>query len=85
MKEMICTACGSSGRPKTITKGSFVIECFLWLCFIFPGLLYSLWRLTTRRKGCAACGAENMVPLDSPVGRKLSPGTGMPVKARLPS
>ncbi len=73
-KGLICTNCGTVGAPKTVTKGSFLIEIVLW-CFLFvPGIIYSLWRLTTRTKGCRFCGAGNMVPLNSPVGRKLQSG-----------
>ena len=67
---MICPSCGTRGEPKTITKGSTFIELILWLCLFVPGLIYSIWRLTTRQKGCPACGA-GMIPVSSPVGKKL--------------
>lgn len=68
---LICPSCGSRGEPKTITKGSTAIELILWLCFIVPGLIYSIWRLTTRQSGCPACGNIGMIPANSPVGRRL--------------
>lgn len=72
MAKMICSTCGSIGEPKTITRGSFAIEIILWLCFIVPGIIYSLWRLTTRRSnGCGKCGAQTMIPLNSPMGTQL--------------
>lgn len=71
MDELICTTCGHIGRAETITKGSFVIELALWLCFIVPGLIYGIWRLSSRTKGCAKCGGQHVIPVDSPVGRKL--------------
>ncbi len=71
MAKLICVNCGSIGTPKTVTRGNILIELVLWLCFLFPGLFYSLWRLTTRTKACRACGAPNMVPLNSPMGKKL--------------
>jgi hypothetical protein len=71
MAKMICTVCGTAGEPKTITKGSTLIELILWLCFLIPGLLYSIWRLTSRHKACAACGNQNLVPPDSPIGKKI--------------
>ncbi len=67
----ICPNCGFQGDEKTITKGNFFIELFLWLCFIIPGLIYSIWRLATRTSGCPSCGALHMIPADSPRGRKL--------------
>jgi len=67
----ICPNCGHQGKPKNVTRGSILIEFVLWLAFILPGLIYSLWRLTTRTKVCPSCGAPNMVPTDSPGGRQL--------------
>jgi hypothetical protein len=71
MSTMICTQCGTISNSKTVTRGSFLIEIVLWLCFVVPGLLYTMWRLTTRSKACTACGATTLVPVHSPVGRKL--------------
>lgn len=67
----VCTTCGHLGPTRTITKGSIWIEIFLWCFFILPGVIYSIWRHTTRRIGCSACGSEQVVPVDSPVGKKL--------------
>ena len=69
--EMICTACGSRGRTKSSTPGSIFIEILLWLMFIVPGLVYSIWRLTKRHKVCAACGSAALVPVSSPIGQRL--------------
>jgi hypothetical protein len=77
MKKLyVCGNCGFVGQPKKITKGSFVIELVLWLCFLLPGLLYSLWRLTTRAEVCPSCKTPGMIPADSPVGKKLMAETG---------
>ena len=64
--QMYCQHCGTVGQPKTRVKGSFLIELVLWLCFIVPGLIYSIWRLTTKEKVCPKCGMPNMIPADSP-------------------
>ena len=61
-----CMQCGTDGAPATVTKGSIGIEIVLWLCFLVPGLIYSLWRLTTRHRACATCGATNLVPIQTP-------------------
>lgn len=70
-KELICAACGTVGAAKSVTKGSLLIEIVLWLCFLIPGVFYSIWRLSTRHKACVACGSQNLIPLDSPVGKQL--------------
>jgi hypothetical protein len=70
---MVCTNCGTHGKPRTHTKGSLVIEIMAWLLFLVPGLLYSLWRLSSRYRGCPSCGAPNMIPEDSPRAMALKP------------
>ncbi len=61
-----CMTCGTDAPAQKRTRGSIWIEVILWLLFIVPGLVYSLWRLSTRRDVCAACGSEAIVPVDAP-------------------
>jgi len=68
----ICPRCGYQGQPVTRMKGSFWIELLLWFLFILPGLVYSLWRLTTRTRVCPKCEEPNMIPLDTPKGQQLA-------------
>lgn len=69
-----CPQCGHTGTPKTHTRGSILIELILWLCFLVPGLIYSIWRLTTRAEVCALCGQPGVIPANSPVARKALGG-----------
>lgn len=71
LRGYVCSNCGFQGRPKTFTKGNILMELVLWLCFIIPGLIYSLWRLTSRFKACPQCQTPNMIPMDTPRGQKL--------------
>jgi len=71
IKELLCANCGYQGKPKLRVKGSFVIEVLLWLFFLLPGLIYSVWRLTTKQQVCPQCGNENMIPLDSPRAQQI--------------
>lgn len=66
-----CVMCGHEGRGTYRTKGSILIEIVLWLLFIIPGVIYSIWRVTTRAPVCRACGSDRLVPPDSPVARKM--------------
>lgn len=75
-QRMICAACGSTGIPKTDTPGSFLIELLLWCFFLLPGLIYSIWRIASRKKVCPLCKSAEMIPLDSPRGRKLDQDYG---------
>lgn len=73
----VCTTCGHHGRPVVRTRGSLAIEVLLWLCLLVPGLVYSLWRLSSRSDACESCGATTLVPDTSPIGRRMlaeSPG-----------
>jgi hypothetical protein len=70
-KKWICSHCGYVGKPVSQMKGSFLMEIALWLFFLFPGLLYSIWRLTSVEKVCPQCKSPNMIPVDSPRGKKI--------------
>lgn len=72
MSEYICSKCGFTGRPKTITKGSLGLEILAWLLFIIPGFIYTMWRFLSRYRGCPVCKAPNMIPVNSPMGLKLA-------------
>lgn len=61
-----CMMCGADGPTKLHTRGSIWIEIVLWLMFLLPGLIYSIWRMTTKKEVCSACGAETLIPLESP-------------------
>lgn len=69
--KLICQSCGTIGKPKLVTKGSIGIEIILWLLFLLPGLIYSIWRLTSKHKACQACGSTNLIPLETPAGKAL--------------
>ena len=51
----ICPDCGFKGEPKHVKDGCIAIEVMLWICFIVPGLIYSIWRVTTRHDVCPEC------------------------------
>lgn len=76
MAEMACKDCGAVGDTETEAKGHRFIELVLWLCFIIPGLIYSIWRRSNRRDLCAACGSDKVLPLDSPIGQRLAQSAG---------
>ena len=63
---LVCTQCGYVGKPKRAIKGNGFIEIILWLCFLVPGLIYSIWRSSSRYKVCPKCGNSALIPMDSP-------------------
>lgn len=67
----ICATCGHVGRPVYVKRGTVLISIVLWLTFIIPGIIYSLWRLTSGYRKCEACGSTSLLPLNTQAGRKL--------------
>lgn len=79
-QKLICSMCGHAGAPKTAMKGNIVLEAVLWLLFIVPGLIYSIWRSTSRHSTCRVCGSDKLIPIESPVGQKLLADQGKTVE-----
>lgn len=70
-KKSICTMCGYVGYPRRKASGSCLIEAILWLCFIIPGIIYTIWRLTSKSIICPKCKNTSMIPVNTPQGQKL--------------
>ena len=70
-ENLVCTNCGHVGDTTTATKGHFALEVVLWLCLLVPGIIYSIWRITTRHEACPACGNTNLLPRSSPMAQKF--------------
>jgi hypothetical protein len=69
----VCSNCRSLINPWSDRPGSFALEFFLWLCFLVPGFLYSIWRLSSSRIiSCPVCKARNPIPLNTPAGQALA-------------
>lgn len=77
---LICTQCGHVGKSVYVTKGSMLAEAGLWLFFLLPGLIYSVWRLSSKTSVCAQCKNPSLIPLDSPNARKVLESTGQSLK-----
>jgi len=72
MRKFICSDCHYVGKPLRITKGSLIIEIILWICFFIPGLIYSIWRQTSKQSICPACRHQStMIPVSSPKGANM--------------
>lgn len=71
IKRVICDRCETLTKPDKFVPGHFLVEVALWLCFLLPGVLYSLWRFTNKRLVCSACGSDQLVPLTSPKGKRI--------------
>lgn len=76
-KTLVCTQCGYVGKAKTAVKGNGAIEIVLWLCFLIPGIIYSLWRSGSRHKVCPQCKGDILIPADAPRARKVMEENGV--------
>lgn len=64
--EKYCPSCGTVGVPQFRKSGSTSVAVVLWLLGILPGLIYSIWRASTKRYVCPKCEQTGVIPLDSP-------------------
>ena len=82
----VCKDCGTVAEPKTKARGTMAVEVILWLCFLIPGLIYSVWRMANKYESCPACGSEKLLPLNSPLGAQVAQSSGyVPETPRRPS
>ena len=62
--KFLCLDCHSTFK-KGLMRGSLLIEVILWLCYLIPGLIYSIWRHNARSVS-PCCHSANYIPLISP-------------------
>ncbi len=67
---LLCTQCGAETiAPNKVPPGSPWVALALAVPFIFPGVIYSIWRYTMRRSVCPTCGHQALIPSDAPLAR----------------
>lgn len=65
--DWVCTRCGHVGATNMETPGSVLIEVILWLFFLIPGIIYSIWRGNKRHRVCRQCGVGvGLIPATAP-------------------
>ena len=62
-----CRECGTVTPPKRFLPGSDGVEVALWLLFLLPGVIYSVWRRTSHYWGCGNCKSARIIDPDSPI------------------
>ena len=80
--QYFCTSCGTVGKPRVRNRGSSAIEIILWLLLLIPGICYTIWRMGRKDRYCRACGAQSMIPADSPMAGRYLDGTSQPTSYR---
>lgn len=56
-----CTQCHNHTNNAKM-KGNGWIEAILYLFYILPGVIYSIWRRSPKPNGCPTCGHAALVP-----------------------
>ena len=72
LKKYVCTKCGTVGLAKTTNNSGLLawfITIILYLFYIIPGLICTVFLLSKRKKGCSVCRSADIVPVDTPIGR----------------
>ena len=54
-KKYVCMECGCQRDPIKAKRGLLVIEIFMWLLYILPGVIYSIWRRVRTQEVCPNC------------------------------
>lgn len=67
-----CPRCHFRGAPLWKVRGTFALELLLYLFFVLPGIAYTIWRLSNKYTVCPECGEANMVPVTSPIAKRVS-------------
>ena len=60
-KKYVCMDCGCQRDPINAKRGLLVIELFMWLLYIFPGVIYSIWRRVRKQQVCPNCRNPSVV------------------------
>jgi len=60
-KKYVCMECGCQRDPIDANRGLWVIEIFMWLLYILPGAIYSIWRRVRKQQVCPNCQHPSVV------------------------
>jgi hypothetical protein len=60
-KKYVCMECGCQRDPINAKRGLLAIEILMWLLYILPGVIYSIWRRVRRQLVCPHCRNPSVV------------------------
>jgi len=60
-KTYICMECSCQRDPVWVNRGWLFIEIIMWLLYILPGVIYSIWRRVRKQQVCPNCLNPTMV------------------------
>lgn len=71
-EKSICPICGYVGNKVRFSRGSYLLEIFLWCVLFIPGALYTTWRSFNEYHACPVCKNKEMIPVGTELGKKIS-------------
>jgi len=60
-KKYVCMECGCQRDPIQAKRGFLFVELFMWLLYIVPGVIYSIWRRLRTHQICPNCRNPSIV------------------------
>lgn len=60
-KKYLCLECGCQREPVMANRGMLIIELLMWLLYILPGVIYSIWRRVRKQEICPNCRTPSVV------------------------
>ena len=69
---VVCRSCGRyASVPGKRMPGNLAIEVILWFFYLFPGVIYTIWRRQDSNavKYCVECDSKDLLPIFSPEGQ----------------
>jgi len=70
-KKYVCMECGCQREPIMAKRGMLIIELLMWLLYILPGVIYSIWRRVRKQEVCPNCGTPSVVLTSSSRAMKM--------------
>jgi len=70
-KKYLCLECGCQREPIMANRGMLIIELFMWLLYILPGVIYSIWRRVRKQEICPNCRTPSVVLTSSSRAMKM--------------
>lgn len=70
-KKYVCMECGCQREPVMANRGMLIIELLMWLLYILPGVIYSIWRRVRKQEVCPSCGEPSVVLTSSSRAMKM--------------
>jgi len=60
-KKYVCMECSCQRDPIWVKRGWLIVEIVMWLLYILPGVIYSIWRRVRKQQVCPNCLNPTMV------------------------